>query len=311
MLTGDCVGFLPPSSTPYQLYIKDDMPNLNSALEIDGYRHTVGMHPYLPSGYNRDNVYGFFGFDQKIFLDEFKGASTVWGRVSDDADIDKVIAEYEEARDQSDAPFFIHNVTMQNHSPYTAPADELGDPVHVVSDVSFPDADTYLTEIRKSDKALEKLVTYFESVDEPTVIVFFGDHQPKLSEEFYRMVYGKTMDDMKGEELMQFYHSNYLIWANFDIEEQQMDLSSNYLIPVMKQAVGMELTGYDRFLLDLHEDLPVVSLNGYWDADGSYYEDVNDSSSPWYDTLQEYNLLVYNHLFGKDDRIAGFFEGIG
>ena len=79
----------------------------------------------------------------------------------------------------------------------------------------------------------------------------------------------------------------------------------------MKQAVGMELTGYDRFLLDLHEDLPVVSLNGYWDADGSYYEDVNDSSSPWYDTLQEYNLLVYNHLFGKDDRIAGFFEGIG
>ncbi|MBR1901271.1 MAG: LTA synthase family protein [Lachnospiraceae bacterium] len=311
VLTGDCVGFLPPSSTPYQLYIKDDMPNLNSALEIDGYRHTVGMHPYLPSGYNRDNVYGFFGFDQKIFLDEFKGASTVWGRVSDDADIDKVIAEYEEARDQSDAPFFIHNVTMQNHSPYTAPADELGDPVHVVSDVSFPDADTYLTEIRKSDKALEKLVTYFESVDEPTVIVFFGDHQPKLSDDFYRMVYGKTMDDMKGEELMQFYHSNYLIWANFDIEEQQMDLSSNYLIPVMKQAVGMELTGYDRFLLDLHEDLPVVSLNGYWDADGSYYEDVNDSSSPWYDTLQEYNLLVYNHLFGKDDRIAGFFEGIG
>lgn len=311
VLTGDCVGFLPPSSTPYQLYIKDYMPNLNSALELEGYRHTVGMHPYLPSGYNRNNVYEFFGFDRKIFLDEFEGASTVWGRVSDDADVDKVISEYEDARAESDAPYFIHNVTMQNHSPYTAPADKLGDPVHVVSDTSFPDADTYLTEIRKSDKALEKLVTYFESVDEPTVIVFFGDHQPKLSDEFYKMVYGKTMDDMKGEELMQFYFSNYLIWANFDIEEQQTDLSCNYLIPVMKQAVGMKLTGYDRFLLDLHEDLPVVSLNGYWDAEGNYYEDVNDSSSPWYDKLHDYNLLVYNHLFGKDERIVGFFEGIG
>ena len=311
VLTGDCVGFLPPSSTPYQLYIKDYMPNLNSVLELEGYRHTVGMHPYLPSGYNRNNVYEFFGFDRKIFIDEFEGASTVWGRVSDDADIDKVISEYEDARAESDAPYFIHNVTMQNHSPYTAPADKLGDPVHVVSDVSFPDVDTYLTEIKKSDKALEKLVTYFESVDEPTVIVFFGDHQPKLSDEFYKMVYGKTMNDMKGEELMQFYFSNYLIWANFDIEEQQTDLSCNYLIPVMKQAVGMELTGYDRFLLDLHEDLPVVSLNGYWDAEGNYYEDVNDSSSPWYDKLHDYNLLVYNHLFGKDERRAGFFEGIG
>ena len=311
VLTGDCVGFLPPSSTPYQLYIKDFMPNLNTALQLQGYRHTVGMHPYLPSGYNRDKVYEFFGFDHLIFLDEFEGASTLWGRVTDDADIDRVIAEYEEARSESDAPYFIHNVTMQNHSPYTAPADELGDPVHVVAEESYPDVDTYLTEIRKSDQALEKLVSYFKEVDEPTVIVFFGDHQPKLADEFYQMVYGKTMDEMTGEEVMQFYHSNYLIWANFDIEEQEIDLSSNYLIPVMKEAVGMELTGYDQFLLELRKELPIVSLNGYWDTDGTYYEDVNDKESPWYDRLQQYDLLVYNHLFGKNDRIDGFFEGIG
>ena len=200
---------------------------------------------------------------------------------------------------------------MQNHSPYTAPADELGDPVHVVAEESYPDVDTYLTEIRKSDQALEKLVSYFKEVDEPTVIVFFGDHQPKLADEFYQMVYGKTMDEMTGEEVMQFYHSNYLIWANFDIEEQEIDLSSNYLIPVMKEAVGMELTGYDQFLLELRKELPIVSLNGYWDTDGTYYEDVNDKESPWYDRLQQYDLLVYNHLFGKNDRIDGFFEGIG
>ena len=125
-------------------------------------------------------------------------------------------------------------------------------PVHVVSGTGdYSDADTYLTLVRKTDKALEKLVNYFKEVDEPTVILFFGDHQPNLKNEFYQMAYGKSMGQMKGEELMQFFHSNYIIWANFDIEEQEMDLSSNYLIPVMKQAVGMDLTGYDRFPLDL------------------------------------------------------------
>ena len=310
VLTGDSMGFLPVSSTPYQLYIKEPMPNLDATLENQGYRHTVGMHPYKPSGYNRRTVYELFGFDRLLFEDEFAGAEEVYGRVSDLADIDRVIAEYEEAKRESDAPFFVFNVTMQNHSPYTWDVNELEEPVHVTSGSGeYVDADVYLSEIHLSDKALEKLVHYFEQTDDPTVIVFFGDHQPLLEDPFYKMVYGKTMAEMKDEELMQFYHSNYLIWANYDIEEKEMDLSSNYLAPVMKQAAGMELTGYDRFLLDLHEDLPIVSLNGYWDRDGVYYGSPDNEKSPWYDRLQEYNLLVYNHLFDKENRTDDFFGG--
>ncbi len=310
VLTGDSVGFLPPSATPYQLYIKDPMPNLDATLENEGYRHTVGMHPYRPSGYNRANVYELFGFDKLVFLDDFAGAELVSGKVSDNADVDRIIAEYEEAKSESDAPFFIHNVTMQNHSPYIDSPDAIGDPVHVTSGTgAYGDADTYLTLIHKSDQSLEKLVNYFDATDDPTVIIFFGDHQPKLADEFYQMAYGKTMKEMKGEELMQFYHSNYLIWANFDIEEKEMDLSTNYLIPVMKQEVGMDLTGYDQFLLDLHEDLPIVSLNGYWDKDGTYYEELEDKDSPWYERLQEYDMLVYNHLFDEDNRVDEFFGG--
>ena len=316
VLTGDSMGFLPPSSTPYQLYIKESLPNMDSALENDGYRHTVGMHPYLPSGYNRRNVYEMFGFDELIFLDEFTAENPnvemIAGKVSDSADVDRIISEYEKAKKESDAPFFVYNVTMQNHSPYLGSAEDIGDPVHVTSGDgpgAYPDADVYLTMIHKSDQALEKLVGYFSQTDDPTVIAFFGDHQPNLSDPFYQMAYGKTMSQMKGEELTQFYHSNYIIWANFDIEEKEMDLSSNYLGPVLKQAAGMELTGYDRFLLDLHEDLPIVSLNGYWDKDGVYYEKLEDKSSAWYDRLQEYDMLVYNHLFDEKNRNDDFFGG--
>ncbi len=312
VLTGDSVGFAPPSSTPYQLYIKEPMPNLDSALENEGYRHTVGMHPYLPSGYNRKKVYGLFGFDHLLFLEDFPDAETIFGRVSDDADIDRVIAEYEEAKAESDEPFFIYNVTMQNHSPYTWNIEELAkeDRVHVVSGTgNYPEADLYLSLARKSDQALEKLVHYFEKTKDPTVIVFFGDHQPALPDDFYQMALGKTKDEMAGEERMQFYHSDYLIWANFDLEEKEMDLSSNYLAPAMKQAAGMELTGYDRFLLDLQEDLPIVTLNGFWDRDGVFEENLENPESPWYDRLQEYDMLVYNHLFDEKNCTEEFFGG--
>ena len=47
------------------------------------------------------------------------------------------------------------------------------------------EAEQYLNMIKMSDKALKELVHYFEKVDESTVIVFFGDHQPDLDETFY------------------------------------------------------------------------------------------------------------------------------
>ena len=81
------------------------MPNLDATLENQGYRHTVGMHPYKPSGYNRRTVYELFGFDRLLFEDEFAGAEEVYGRVSDLADIDRVIAEYEEAKKESCARY--------------------------------------------------------------------------------------------------------------------------------------------------------------------------------------------------------------
>ena len=36
----------------------------------------------------------------------------------------------------------------------------------------------YLSLVRLSDQALEKLISYFEEADEKTIVVFFGDHQP-------------------------------------------------------------------------------------------------------------------------------------
>ena len=57
----------------------------------------------------------------------------------------------------------------------------------------------YLSLMKISDKALEELVAYFSNVDEKTVIVFFGDHQPKLEEAFYNS-FGKEDTTMESQQ---------------------------------------------------------------------------------------------------------------
>ena len=51
-------------------------------------------------------------------------------------------------------------------------------------DEEYPYAETYLSLARQSDLAFKDLLTYFEKVDEPTMIVMFGDHWPQLEDGF-------------------------------------------------------------------------------------------------------------------------------
>ena len=74
---------------------------------------------------------------------------------------------------------------MQNHGGYTV-EDRAGfEPtVKLGYDTEYPLAETYLSLARESDSAFKELLEYFEKVDEPTMIVMFGAHWPKIEEEF-------------------------------------------------------------------------------------------------------------------------------
>ncbi len=81
---------------------------------------------------------------------------------------------------------------------------EVGDEVQIEGDLqSYSKAEQYLNMIKMSDKALKELVHYFEKVDEPTVIVFFGDHQPDLEETFYNRLLHTDIQKLEGEDLRE------------------------------------------------------------------------------------------------------------
>ena len=87
-LTGNTMAFLPQGSIPYQQYVNGERPSLASYLQSLGYE-TVATHPYYATGWNRDKVYPWLGFEQSIFKDQYYGARFVRDYVSDASCADK------------------------------------------------------------------------------------------------------------------------------------------------------------------------------------------------------------------------------
>ena len=309
-LTGLSKAFVPASATPYQLYIKSLLPGLTTHLGNQDYQGMLAFHPFRANGYNRDHVYPNLGFSDFISLKDLdvSASDKIRNFVSDAADFQVIIDQYEQAKKKSNAPFYLFNVTMQNHSGYDQDFDNLDMPISIEEKCDDPELKRYLNLIHHSDTALKSLIEYFSKKKDPTVIVFFGDHEPGLSNEVYSKILGKNVEKLSAEENMNLYKTPFLIWANYDIEEQEnVNISMNYLSTLMLESTGMKLSPFNQFLLHIHKQIPVLTTNGYFGEDGSYYS-LKDESSPYYESLRKYQILQYNDLFDKKKRIENFFD---
>lgn len=309
-LTGMSKAFVPASATPYQLYIKSLLPGLTTHLGNQDYQGMLAFHPFRANGYNRDHVYPNLGFSDFISLKDLdvSASDKIRNFVSDAADFQVIIDQYEQAKKKSNAPFYLFNVTMQNHSGYDQDFDNLDMPISIEEKCDDPELKRYLNLIHHSDTALKSLIEYFSKQKDPTVIVFFGDHEPGLSNEVYSKILGKNVEKLSAEENMNLYKTPFLIWANYDIEEQEnVNISMNYLSTLMLESTGMKLSPFNQFLLDIHKQIPVLTTNGYFGEDGNYYS-LKDESSPYYESLRKYQILQYNNLFDKKKRIENFFD---
>ena len=210
--------------------------------------------------------------DSFVTKEEFVGAKKVRGLISDEADYDKIIDLYEQQK--GDKPFVMFNVTMQNHNPYTKKSS-FKEPIKVTSFQADPEVEQYLSLIHESDAALQKLIAYYEKQPEQAVIVFFGDHQPHLPDSFYFQMTGKIPAGFTKEEALKKYEVPFLIWANYDITEKEIDhISLNYLSTEMAVDTGQSMSAYQCFLQAMQQEISSLSDNGCYDAEGRYYTDV-------------------------------------
>lgn len=325
-LTGHTTAFLPSGSNAYMLYVDNPISSLVSTMEAQGYS-SYALHPYYAAGWKRTEVYNNFGFNLFTSLEDIMDISLMrlYQENGSDADylqglIDqyypgsnmllrqyvsdsynyKLLIENYENRDKSQ-PYFAFNVTMQNHGGYTNSSINFNESIYATSvSKAYTKANKYLSLVKASDDAFKELIEYFSNVDEPTVICMFGDHQPSIETAFISEVMGvPNLSNLTAEQEQSRHCTPFFIWANYDIEEKQIDkLSSNYLSSLVLETAGVKLTEYNKYLLRLSETLPVIDTVGYVDNQGNYYK--WSDSSPYTVLLDEYEKIQYNNIFDQE-----------
>ncbi|MBR0383292.1 MAG: sulfatase-like hydrolase/transferase [Eubacteriaceae bacterium] len=305
-LTGNTTAFLPENTRPFQLYVDHNTPSLVKTLKAQGYE-TSGLHPGEAANWNRNTAYPALGFEHTYFFDQsYIDAHIVRNFMGDDATYRKVIDIYEKGEGK---PQFIFDVTMAGHGGYDMGGTEkLAHQIRGQDNLSgLPTLDEYLTVLRECDGALQVLIDYFEKQEDPVVIVFFGDHQPKLENDFYDRIKNKPKSEWNAEDNLSMQVTPYLIWSNYDFEGQaeDEDISVNFLQQKVLRAAGLETTAYDNYEAALVKDYPIVSVKGIVDKNGKY-QIVRDAKKEDRQ-IADYQQVVYNNMIDAKNRVTDLF----
>lgn len=306
-MTGNSMAFLPSGSVVYQQYISDTPTSIVSTLKNEGYT-CVAMHPYYETGWSRNAVYPDLGFDEMHFIDDFDQTRVLREYITDQELYEKIVERYESRAANED--LFIMSISMQNHGGYTEKYDNFNEQVRMLG-VNYPDVNQYLSLVHESDAALEYLISYFENVDDPVEIVFFGDHQPSLSSSFYPYLNGKGLSGLTEDELEALYTVPFFIWTNYESEEEEVDITSlDFLSTMALERAGIELPAYNQFLSDMMEVVPAINARGYYSQSEGGFLHIEDATGEEAEWIRDYEILQYNNMFDKKGRSDVFFPYI-
>ena len=137
-----------------------------------------------------------------------------------------------------------------------------------------------------TQKYLTEMVDAFRGLDEPIVLVVFGDHKPWLGN-------GNSVYDALGVDLSQetdesfysYWSTRYLIWANGaakevlgkDLVGEGPDISPCFLMNVLFEQLGWTGDAYMQAADQCRRELPVVhSYGAYLTAGGELTRELTE-----------------------------------
>ena len=234
------------SNLMYRGFFGDGMPSMVKYMNQRGY-HTVSIHPYKENFFNRKNTYKYFGFDQSYFKENMTYTDEQFDvNISDNALTNEIIEKFEQNEKNGILPFFNFSVSVGSHKPCLD--YDKGEPYVYEQKVSVlpksgnfdsgstKDVQRYYTAVYNANEAFEKLVEYFSKVEEPTVILLFGDHAPPLNDRIYDQL---TTKELTEEEL---YQTPVVTWNNYGLPKFFVNqVNANYLSSQFLAYIGMRL----------------------------------------------------------------------
>lgn len=228
---------------PQRMLLERQQPTVPSYYKSWGYS-TAYVHPFQSSFYSRKRIYGQFNFDTMIFEDDFTVPVSTYGEYIDD---NVVYNQIESLIDSTDEPLYVHATTMQNHQPYTD-----GD-----SEDEFVN---YLSRLQHSSDGLADFLDRLAEVDEPTIVLFVGDHFPSLRGD--DGIYSQL--NITSENCSTLYEQRYILWSNYDLNTSSLPeaaVSTFYAPYLVMELIDAPRDSFIQSMMNEMETEPVYSTN--------------------------------------------------
>ncbi len=240
------------------------------------------LHAYNDSLYNRTVTYPMLGYEQLYFSSDMQELGFEWsggpygGYYLKDAYTYRAALERMQAINEEGERAFLFVITMENHQPFDPEkfdgVCQIGTESSVLDDGDMAIARVMVEGITRADQALGELTEALRQSDEPTVLVFFGDHRPNLfltnGDTIYTRYGLSPSNDTSAwtaEQVAELYSTDYLIWANDAAllgaqAGTRQDSSITAIGPKLLELLGAETSRYwgllglvsDEILMD-HE----------------------------------------------------------
>lgn len=296
--TGYSIANFDVACIPLVQYFNGDEPTLRSLLAKQGY-NTTFIHPGVHDSYNRKSIYTNMNYDNIFFEDVFMEGDydTICDFYSDKSCYDMTFDTFDK---NPDKPNFAYVLTIQNHGSW---AHLKMDNSIWLTDTAVPykDIDNYLSMIDHSDEALQHLIETVSKREKPTIVLFFGDHQPTFAEDIWEHL---GYHNAVAARPQAQYETPCVIYANYDIDLSFVPevFSSNYIPAVLAKLSGTEISGFYNMMLEMMEEAPVYSVVGAFDNSGNAVDTNNEKFLQYkyiqYAMIENSNILS-NEFTGK------------
>ncbi|NLZ48385.1 MAG: sulfatase-like hydrolase/transferase [Clostridiales bacterium] len=304
VLTGLSMYNLNPGSIPYQQAFdtKSFFPSLVNMLEERNY-DTLAIHPYKKQFYKRNKVYSAMGFNNFIGEDDLISLN----RLSENAYVSdqSVVTEILDKLQNNDSPMFIHAVTMQNHSPIEeGKHGENSITVEGLTGEAKDQMEIYAEGIKQSSIAVRNLIDTLEQMEEPTVVIFFGDHLPSFKSDLYEQA-GYDSETFDSQRLK--WQTPLFIYSNFDMKKINLNTMSPAFFGVtLYDLLNQPVTPQYAMLEEIKKTFPGLKPNMIIDAQDNIK--TTELSEEEKALLEDYMLIQYDLLKGQQYSQELFFK---
>ena len=253
-------------------------PSWSYARYFEGQGYTVeGAHAGYEAFYNRLNVNANLGLPNYRFIEGYY-QNILEGIPMDNVFLPDVTENVLAALEKG--PVFSFNVTYQNHGPYSADYawfPEVFVPQGELNSSDWYIINNYLWGVQDTGRRMQEMADRFRTIDEPVILVFFGDHKPWLGEQ--SVTYDALGIDIRGgtdDSFYNYYATEYLFWANdaakavlgSELTGIGPDISPCYLMNLLFEQCGWSGPGYMKLTNEVMAQTPLLHTSGRYLSGG-------------------------------------------